>query len=78
MDDWTLVIRQGNKSRRFKSFPVTSRCQIILNSTKQNFNDSDDKISFSNLTKIVTKFKNNFPESFRFVLSIFINILIII
>lgn len=63
MDEWTLVIRNGNKGRRFKTFPATSRCKAIINSTHKPYND--DKISFADLTTLVTKFKNNLPDYFK-------------
>uniref|UniRef100_A0A914LPG7 SRR1-like domain-containing protein n=1 Tax=Meloidogyne incognita TaxID=6306 RepID=A0A914LPG7_MELIC len=63
IDEWTLVIRHGNKGRRFKTFTSTLKCKAILNTTHK-FNN-DNKTSLDYLTTVVTKFKNNFPESFR-------------
>ena len=66
VDEWTLVIRRGNNGRRLKTFSATSRCKAILNSSIHKSIDSDN-ISFSELTSLVTKFKNSLPGSFKFV-----------
>nr|CAD2160102.1 unnamed protein product [Meloidogyne enterolobii] len=63
VDEWTLVIRHGSKGRRFKTFPSTLKCKAILNTTHKSNNDN--KTSFDYLSTVVTKFKNNFPESFK-------------